>query len=125
MFRQAALRARQEGQDIPHSPTTADQQPYHLLQHQETATTALLAAVQDTGPRLQKDHQATTGARQGAHLQAMAEAAARPQADQATVRAAAQEAEEALAEDIAVAEDTAAEDQEGAEDHPEEDDKKT
>lgn len=54
----------------------------------------------------------------------MAEAAARPQADQATVRAAAQEAEEALAEDIAVAEDTAAEDQAGAEDHPEEDDKK-
>ena len=100
MFRQAALRARQEGQDIPHSPTTADLQPYHLLQHQETATTALPAAVQDTGPRLQKDHQATTGARQEAHLQAMAEAAARPQADQATVRAAAQEAEEALAEDI-------------------------
>lgn len=119
MFRQAALRARQEGQDIPHSPTTADLQPYHLLQHQETATTALLAAVQDTGPRLQKDHQVTTGARQGAHLQAMAEAAVRPQADQATVRAAAQEAEEALAEDIA------AEDQAGAEDHPEEDDKKT
>lgn len=55
----------------------------------------------------------------------MAEAAARPQADQATVRAAAQEAEEALAEDIAAEEDTAAEDQAGAEDHPEEDDKKT